>query len=76
MTATEFDLLEFLVRHPGRVFERAGLLSSVWGYSAGAGLRTVDVHILRLRKSLNRENELDLVRTVRAIGYALDSEPV
>ena len=69
LTATEFDLLEFLVRHPGRVFERAGLLSSVWGYSAGAGLRTVDVHIAALRAKLG---DASPVRTVRGVGYSAD----
>jgi len=59
LTATEFDLLEFLVRHPGRVFERAGLLSSVWGYTAGAGPRTVDVHIAALRAKLGGEPDPD-----------------
>ena len=69
LTATEFDLLEFLVRHPGRVFERAGLLSSVWGYSAGAGLRTVDVHVAALRAKLGAASP---IRTVRGVGYSAD----
>ncbi len=69
LTATEFDLLEFLVRHPGRVFERAGLLSSVWGYSAGAGPRTVDVHVAALRAKLG---DASPIRTVRGVGYSAD----
>jgi DNA-binding response OmpR family regulator len=69
LTATEFDLLEFLVRHPGRVFERAGLLSSVWGYSAGAGPRTVDVHVAALRAKLGAASP---IRTVRGVGYSAD----
>ena len=69
LTATEFDLLEFLVRHPGRVFERAGLLSSVWGYTAGAGPRTVDVHIAALRAKLGAASP---IRTVRGVGYSAD----
>ncbi|HYN70891.1 MAG TPA: response regulator transcription factor [Nakamurella sp.] len=69
LTATEFDLLEFLVRHPGRVFERAGLLSSVWGYSTGAGRRTVDVHVAALRAKLG---EASPIRTVRGVGYSAD----
>src|SRR6478609_4724544 len=52
LTATEFDLLLHLARHPGRVFERAGLLSSVWGYASAAGARTVDVHVAALRSKL------------------------
>ena len=69
LTATEFDLLEFLLRHPGRVFERAGLLSSVWGYSAGAGPRTVDVHVAALRAKLG---DASPIRTVRGVGYSAD----
>lgn len=69
LTATEFDLLLFLVRHPGRVFERASLLSSVWGYTAAAGARTVDVHIAALRAKLGVASP---IRTVRGVGYSAD----
>ena len=72
---TEYRLLEFLMRHPRRVFSREELLNAVWGRDIHVELRTVDVHIRRLRKSINGEGELDLVRTVRAAGYALDTEP-
>ena len=51
LTTTEFDLLAFLMRRPGRVFDREHLLSEVWGYAAAAGTRTVDVHIAQLRAS-------------------------
>jgi len=71
---TEFRLLEFLIRHPRRVFSREELLHAVWGRDIHVEPRTVDVHIRRLRKSVNGEGELDLVRTVRAAGYALDTE--
>ncbi len=73
---TEFRLLEFLLRHPRRVFSREELLDAVWGSTIHVEPRTVDVHIRRLRKAVNGEGEVDLVRTVRAAGYALDSEPV
>jgi DNA-binding response OmpR family regulator len=69
LTATEFDLLLFLVRHPGRVFERASLLSSVWGYPAAAGARTVDVHVAALRSKLG---DASPIRTVRGVGYSAD----
>ncbi len=72
---TEFRLLEFLLAHPRRVFSREELLDAVWGPDIHVEPRTVDVHIRRLRKSINGEGELDLVRTVRAAGYALDTEP-
>ncbi len=69
LTATEFDLLLHLARHPGRVFERAGLLSSVWGYASAAGARTVDVHVAALRSKLGAASP---IRTVRGVGYAAD----
>ena len=70
---TEFRLLRFLLERPGRVFSREQLLDAVWGRDAEVELRTVDVHIRRLRKALNEGGHKDLVRTVRAAGYALDS---
>jgi two-component system phosphate regulon response regulator PhoB len=72
---TEFRLLEFFLQHPRRVFSREELLDAVWGPDIHVEPRTVDVHIRRLRKSVNGAGELDLVRTVRAAGYALDTEP-
>jgi two-component system, OmpR family, phosphate regulon response regulator PhoB len=71
---TEFRLLEFLMQHPRRVFSREELLNAVWGRDIHVEPRTVDVHIRRLRKSINGKGELDVVRTVRAAGYALDTE--
>ena len=68
MTATEFDLLSYLIRKPGRVFSREQLLSEVWGYSAAAGTRTVDVHVAQVRGKLGADG--DLIRTVRGVGYA------
>jgi two-component system, OmpR family, phosphate regulon response regulator PhoB len=73
---TEFRLLEFFMQHPRRVFSREELLDAVWGRDIHVEPRTVDVHIRRLRKSINATDELDIVRTVRAAGYALDTEPV
>jgi len=73
---TEFRLLEFFMQHPRRVFAREELLDAVWGPDIHVEPRTVDVHIRRLRKSINGNGELDVVRTVRAAGYALDTEPV
>ena len=57
---------------PGRVFSRAQLLDSVWGFSAEIDERTVDVHIGRLRKALSRPRERDPIRTVRGSGYSFD----
>ena len=69
---TEFRLLRHLLRHPGRVFSREQLLDAVWGRDVYVEVRTVDVHIRRLRKAINGPGEPDLIRTVRAAGYALD----
>ena len=69
---TEFRLLRHLMQHPGRVFSREQLLDAVWGHDVYVEPRTVDVHIRRLRKAINTGDEADLIRTVRAAGYALD----
>ena len=71
---TEFRLLHSFLEKPGRVFSREQLLDKVWGRDIYVELRTVDVHIRRLRKALNTENETDLIRTVRSAGYSLDAE--
>lgn len=71
---TEFRLLEHLMQHPGRVFSREQLLDAVWGSDVYVEARTVDVHVGRLRKSLNAPGEADLIRTVRSAGYAFDAE--
>jgi two-component system phosphate regulon response regulator PhoB len=72
---TEFRLLRFFMERPGRVFSREQLLDGVWGRDLYVELRTVDVHIRRLRKAINGDGERDLVRTVRSAGYALDDHP-
>ena len=69
---TEYRLLEHLMQHPGRVFSRAQLLDAVWGSDVYVEARTVDVHVGRLRKAINKGNEKDPIRTVRAAGYSLD----
>lgn len=69
---TEFRLLEFLMRSPGRVFSREQLLNSVWGRDVYIDERTVDVHVGRLRKALADTHERDPIRTVRGAGYAFD----
>ncbi|WP_433324906.1 response regulator transcription factor [Spirillospora sp. CA-294931] len=70
LTVTEFDLLEFLMGNAGRVFTREQLLEAAWGPGAGAGSRTVDVHIAQLRAKLGEGSP---IRTVRGVGYVLDS---
>lgn len=72
---TEFRLLKMLLETPGKVFSREFLLKNVWGNNIYVESRTVDVHIRRLRRSLN-EYGPDFIRTVRATGYAIDINPV
>lgn len=69
---TEFRLLDVLMQRPGRVYSREQLLDRVWGQDVYVEVRTVDVHVGRLRKALNRRGEIDPIRTVRSSGYALD----
>lgn len=71
---TEFRLLRHLLEHPGWVFSRERLLDSVWGQDSDIELRTVDVHIRRLRKAINTGGRPDIIRTVRSAGYSLDAE--
>ena len=70
---TEYRLLRHFLENPGRVFSRQQLLETVWPHSEDIELRTVDVHIRRLRLALD---EPDIIRTVRSAGYALDAEGV
>lgn len=74
LTYKEFELLKFLMQHPGRVFTRAQLLAQVWGYDYYGGTRTVDVHIRRLRSKLGADHE-QLISTVRNVGYSFSSRP-
>lgn len=71
---TEYRLLQVLMEKPGRVFSREQLLDKAWGQDIYVEPRTVDVHVRRLRKTLNSGDRADLIRTVRAAGYALDKE--
>ena len=72
---TEYRLLRHLMQHPERVFSREQLLDAVWGVDTEVELRTVDVHVRRLRKVLNANGQADPIRTVRSAGYALDVNP-
>lgn len=69
---TEYRLLKFLMESPSRVFSRVQLLDGVWGTDSDIELRTVDVHIRRLRKAIEIEGIPDPIRTVRSAGYALE----
>ena len=71
---TEFRLLRHLLENPGRVFSRERLLDAVWPQDTEIDVRTVDVHVRRLRRALNAGERPDVVRTVRSAGYSLDLE--
>lgn len=71
---TEFRLLDFLMQRPGRVFSRERLMDAVWGPNTYVELRTVDVHVGRLRKALREGGAADPIRTVRSAGYSLDHQ--
>lgn len=70
---TEFKLLRYFMERPNRVLSRQQILDGVWGMDSDIDERTVDVHIRRLRKAINRPGEDDPIRTVRAAGYAMDA---
>lgn len=71
LTYKEFELLKYLMQHPGRVYTRDQLLQEVWGFDYYGGTRTVDVHVRRLRAKLGAEHE-HLIGTVRNVGYRFD----
>ena len=69
----EYKLLDFLIKQPKRVYSREQLLEHVWGDDINVESRTVDVHITRLRQSINIEGAKPLIRTVRSAGYSLEN---
>jgi DNA-binding response OmpR family regulator len=74
LTVTEFRLLNFLVQHAGRAFTRTRLMHEVWGYDCNGRIRTVDVHVRRLRAKLGAQHE-SVVETVRGVGYMAATPP-
>ena len=77
LTAKEFDLMELLLRNPGRVYSRENLLNVVWGYEYIGDYRTVDVHVRRLREKLELDSaNPEYIRTKWGVGYYLDRKSV
>lgn len=72
LSPKEFDLLKHFLIYPKQVFSREQLLDQIWGLDSDLEIRTVDVHIRRLRKAINLEGLSALIRTVRSTGYSLD----
>lgn len=71
LTPREFDLLEFLMRHPGQALPRGSILSAVWGHDFLGGSNVIDVYVRYLRHKLEERGVPSLIQTVRAVGYAL-----
>jgi DNA-binding response OmpR family regulator len=71
LTATEFSLLEFLMRHPGQVLTRTQILDHVWGYDFFSETNTVDMYIYYLRKKIDRHSDHSLISTMRGVGYRI-----
>jgi len=76
----EFDILSLLMERPGQVYSREQLLDNIWGHGINIGERTIDVHITRLRKALNKHSKKgsrgSVIRTVRSSGYALETDKI
>jgi len=71
LTAREFDLLEFFLRHPRQVLSRGRILEQVWGYDYLGGSNVIDVHVRALRDKLEEDGQPRLIQTVRGVGYVL-----
>lgn len=71
LTAKEFDLLEYLLRHPRQVFTRDQILENVWGYDFMGDSNVIEVYVRYLRLKLEENNEQRLIHTVRGVGYTL-----
>lgn len=74
LSAREFDLLAYMMRHPGQVLSREQLLSGVWGYDYDPGTNVVGVYIQYLRRKLNLDDLPDPIETLRSVGYRLREE--
>lgn len=69
LTSREFGLLEYLMRSPGRVYTRTQILEHVWSYDFDTNTNLIDVYVQRLRKKLDPSGDLELVETIRGVGY-------
>ena len=74
LTKTEFDLLDFLLRHPRQVLERRQILNQVWGYDFGGDENVLEVYVGYLRRKLEAGGHARVIQTVRGVGYVLRAE--
>ena len=72
ISAREFALLEYFMRHPGQVLSRQQILSAIWDYTFDPGSNVVDVYVRYLRRKLDRRGEASLISTVRGAGYRFE----
>ena len=72
LSPKEFKLLLYFIEHPKQVYTREQLLDQIWGRDNFVEIRTVDVHIRRLRKIININGLEDRIKTIRSAGYSLD----
>lgn len=75
LTAREYALLEFLMRHPGQVLSRTQIIEHVWNYDFFTSSNVVDVYVRYLRRKIDRESEIKLIKTVRGAGYKIEAGP-
>jgi two-component system, OmpR family, response regulator len=68
----EYQLLEYMMRHPGQVLTRTMMMEAIWDYSFNPGTNVIDVHVGRLRAKIDADGEPPMIRTVRGAGYSLD----
>ena len=71
LTAKEFDLLAYLMRHAGKVLTRGQIVDHVWGYDAGATSNVVEIYVHYLRDKVDRGFDRPLIRTIRGVGYTI-----
>ncbi|MER6127052.1 response regulator transcription factor [Streptomyces sp. NPDC001795] len=74
LTKTEYSLLEYLLRHPGKVLSRAQILKEVWGFDFEPASNTLDVYVMYLRRKLERQGRARVIQTVRGLGYSLRNQ--
>ena len=75
LTATEYKILELLMRNQDKVFNRIQIAENIWGYSFNSGTNVIDVHINALRKKIDRNYSQKLIQTKKGFGYVVSSEP-
>jgi len=74
LTATEFKIIELLLSNKGKVFDRIEIAEKIWGFSFNSGTNVIDVHINSLRKKIDKDSEIKLIRTKKGFGYVITNE--